>query len=224
MCLIICIFDPVPILFENDRQLVCVKEPGLLSEDHPSLPCLPVLLKQHAGAPVYPVHRLDKETGGVMVYAKTPQEAARLSKIIQERNMVKEYLAILCGEPQDDTGEWEDLLFHDRAKNKTYTVRRERRGVKPAKLAYQKLDVKTGHTLVQIRLYTGRTHQIRAQSAARKMPLLGDRAVRRRSGPQLRFVAFRLTLPGGHIFTALPPCEGVWLPFADSLKTLKLNF
>ena len=77
-------FDPVPILFENDSQLVCVKAPGLLSENHPSLPCLPVLLKQHTGAPVYAVHRLDKETGGVMVYAKTPREAARLSKIIQE--------------------------------------------------------------------------------------------------------------------------------------------
>lgn len=217
-------FDPVPILFENDRQLVCIKEPGLLSEDHPSLPCLPALLKQHTDTSVYPVHRLDKETGGVMVYAKTPQEAARLSKIIQEGNMVKEYLAVLCGEPQDDAGEWEDLLFHDRTKNKTYTVKRERRGVKPASLAYQKLDTKTGHTLVQIRLYTGRTHQIRAQSAARKMPLLGDRRYGGEAAPSLGLWAFRLTLPGGHIFTALPPCEGVWLPFADSLKTLKLNF
>lgn len=208
------------ILFENQQQIVCIKNPGLLSEEHLASPCLPGLLREHTGAPVYPVHRLDKETGGVMVYAKTSGEAARLSKIIQNGGMVKEYLAILCGRPEEDAGEWNDLLFHDRAKNKTYAVRRERRGVKPARLAYQVLDTQGNYTLVQIRLYTGRTHQIRAQSAARKLPLLGDRRYGGEAAASLALWAFRLTLPGPSVYTACPPKEGVWLPFTETLDKL----
>lgn len=208
------------ILFENQQQIVCIKNPGLLSEEHPASSCLPGLLREHTGAPVYPVHRLDKETGGVMVYAKTSGEAARLSKIIQNGGMVKEYLAILCGRPEEDAGEWNDLLFHDRAKNKTYAVRRERRGVKPARLAYQVLDTQGNYTLVQIRLYTGRTHQIRAQSAVRKLPLLGDRRYGGEAAASLALWAFRLTLPGPSVYTACPPKEGVWLPFTETLDKL----
>ena len=112
-----------------------------------------------------------------------------------------------------------DLLFHDRNKNKTYAVQRERRGVKKAKLAYRVLAEKDGRTLVQVRLFTGRTHQIRAQFSSRRCPLLGDRRYGGDAADGLGLWAFRLTLPGG-CYTALPEPTGVWAGFAETLKTM----
>ena len=202
------------ILFENEERIVCIKEPGLLSEEAPGKASLPALLQAHTGGAVFPVHRLDRETGGVMVYAKTAREAARLSRLVQENRLEKEYLAVVCHNPAEPEGVWEDLLFHDRAKNKTYVVRRERRGVKKAKLAYRVLAEKDGYTLVQVRLYTGRTHQIRAQFSARGCPLLGDRHYGGAAAPGLGLWAFRLALPGG-TYTSPPPPGGFWAPFRD---------
>ena len=204
------------ILFENDRRILCVKAPGLLSEDAPGKPNLPALLREHTGGNIYPIHRLDKETGGVMVYAKTTPEAAFLSKAVQENALVKEYLAILCGCPAEPEAVLEDLLFHDKNKNKTYSVARERRGVKKAKLSYRVLAEKDGRALVHVRLYTGRTHQIRAQFSSRRCPLLGDRRYGGAAAEGLGLWAFRLTLPGG-TFTSLPEPVGVWADFADAL-------
>ena len=207
------------ILYENQHRILCVKAPGLLSEDAPGKPNLPALLREHTSGEIYPIHRLDKETGGVMVYAKTSREAAVLSKAVQENALVKEYLAILCAPPEHPEGVLEDLLFHDRNKNKTYAVQRERRGVKKAKLAYRVLAEKDGRTLVQVRLFTGRTHQIRAQFSSRRCPLLGDRRYGGDAADGLGLWAFRLTLPGG-CYTALPEPTGVWESFAETLETM----
>ena len=87
--------------------------------------------------------------------------------------MVKEYVALVHGEPPE-TGDWEDLLFKDSAKNKVFVVKRQRNGVKKARLEYRRLT--QGETsLVRIRLHTGRSHQIRVQFASRGWPLAGDR-------------------------------------------------
>ena len=88
--------------------------------------------------------------------------------------MQKTYLAVLTGCPAEKAGTLEDLLFHDRVKNKTYVVKRMRGGVKQAKLHYEILARQDGLSLVRIRLETGRTHQIRVQFASRGLPLLGD--------------------------------------------------
>ena len=202
------------ILYENAHRILCVKNPGLLSEDAPGKPNLPTLLREHTGGEIFPIHRLDKETGGVMVYAKTSREAAALSKAVQENALVKEYLAVLCAPPEQPEGVLEDLLFHDRNKNKTYAVQRERRGVKKAKLAYRVLEEKNGLTLVHVRLYTGRTHQIRAQFSSRGCPLLGDRRYGGATADGFGLWAFRLSLPGS-THTAFPN-GGIWEAFADS--------
>ena len=163
------------ILFEDPHIVVCIKPAGVLSQFSPGKANMVALLREQTGGEVFPVHRLDREVGGVMVYGKTQKAAAALSKQIAQHSFEKTYLARVHGVPDSPQGEMEDLLFKDSAKNKVFVVRRERKGVKTAKLAYEVLSVdETGNALVKIRLFTGRTHQIRVQFASRKHPLLGD--------------------------------------------------
>ena len=163
------------VLFEDKNLIVAIKERGLLSEEHESKPNMVRSLKEVTGGEIYPVHRLDKDVGGVMVYAKTKSAAASLSAQAGDRTMKKTYLAILHGKPQVESGTLEDLLFFDKGKNKSFVVKKERRGVKKALLNYRVISQKDGNALTEIELLTGRTHQIRVQFASRKMPLFGDR-------------------------------------------------
>ena len=152
-----------------DRELaVCVKPAGVDSEHQ-----LPELLSQSLGGTFFTVHRLDMNVGGVMVFARTKPAAAALSKAIQEGAMVKEYVALVHGQPEE-TGDWTDLLFKDARKNKVFVVQRARAGVKEARLTYRRLFAGEDASLVRIRLYTGRSHQIRVQFSSRTFPLLGD--------------------------------------------------
>lgn len=155
------------ILYSDKALAVCVKPVGLDSEQ-----AVPAALIQVLGGEIFPIHRLDKNVGGVMVYARTRQAAAALSKAIQEGSMVKEYVALVHGTPPE-TGDWEDLLFKDSAKNKVFVVKKERKGVKKARLEYRVLT-SGPDSLVRIRLHTGRSHQIRVQFASRGYPLAGD--------------------------------------------------
>ncbi len=155
--------------------LVCCKPAGVESEKQ-----LPRLLCEQTGLEMlYPVHRLDKETAGVMVFAKTKSAAAHFSGEILENRFHKTYLAVVKGTPKEKEGTLTDLLFRDKQKNKSYPVKRMRKGVKEAVLSYKVLEEITvegiPHSLVEIQLQTGRTHQIRVQFASRKHPLLGDK-------------------------------------------------
>ena len=156
------------ILYSDSGIAVCVKPVGLDSETQ-----VPEQLKEALGGEVYPIHRLDKNVGGVMVYARTKQAAAQLSKAVQEGTMVKEYVALVHGTPPL-SGDWEDLLWKDSAKNKVFVVKRERKGVKKARLEFTCLRA-GDPSLVHIRLHTGRSHQIRVQFASRNLPLVGER-------------------------------------------------
>ena len=156
------------ILYSDREIAVCVKPVGLDSEHE-----MPQAIMEQLGGQVFPIHRLDKNVGGVMVYARTKQAAAALSKAVQEGSMVKEYVALVHGTPPE-TGDWEDLLWKDSTKNKVFVVKRERKGVKKARLEFKRLS--EGETaLVRIRLHTGRSHQIRVQFSSRGLPLVGDR-------------------------------------------------
>ena len=152
----------------SDRDLaVCIKPVGLDSEAE-----VPAELKKALGGEIFPIHRLDKNVGGVMVFARTKQAAAALSKAVQEGQMVKEYVAMVHGTPPEK-GDWEDFLFKDSRKNKVFAVKKERKGVKYARLEFDRLTA--GEiSLVHIRLHTGRSHQIRVQFSSRGFPLVGD--------------------------------------------------
>ena len=107
-----------------------------------------------------------------MVYARTKGAAAALSKAVQDGSFVKEYVAMVHGQPPE-SGDWQDLLFKDSRKNKVFVVKKQRSGVKPARLEFTRLTA--GETsLVRIRLHTGRSHQIRVQFSSRGFPLVGD--------------------------------------------------
>ena len=155
------------ILYSDKHIAVICKSVGMDSEHE-----VPAALKEQLGGDVFPIHRLDKNVGGVMVYARTKTAAAALSKAVQEGTMVKEYVAMVHGTPPE-RGDWTDLLFKDSSKNKVFVVKKERKGVKKARLEFVTLSAGE-ESLVRIRLHTGRSHQIRVQFSSRGFPLVGD--------------------------------------------------
>ena len=189
------------ILHSDTHIAVCVKPVGFDSEAD-----VPRSLSEALGGVFLPVHRLDKNVGGVMVFARTKAAAAALSKAIQENTMFKEYVALVHGTPPE-SGDWEDLLFKDSSKNKVFVVKRERKGVKKARLEFVRQN-NAVPSLVRIRLHTGRSHQIRVQFASRGYPLLGDHKYGSRddaSAPML--FSCKLTFPlfgKQYSFEALP--------------------
>ena len=155
------------IQFSDKDIAVCVKPVGLDAEHE-----LPAKLLAQLGGDIFTLHRLDKNIGGVMVYARTKTAAAQFSRLIQENKMTKEYVALVHGSVPE-AGDWEDLLFKDSRKNKVFVVKRQRSGVKAARLEFRRLT-DTSPALVRIRLHTGRSHQIRVQFSSRGFPLVGD--------------------------------------------------
>ncbi len=155
------------LIYVDPDIVVCRKEPGMDSEKD-----VPEALKQQLGGEIFPIHRLDKGVGGLMVYARTKPAAAALNRSVTEGTLEKEYLALVHGCPPAE-GVWEDLLWKDSRKNKVFVVKRPRAGVREAKLSYRVL-VPGEESLIRVHLYTGRSHQIRVQFSSRGYPLVGD--------------------------------------------------
>lgn len=167
--------EEIKILYQDTEIAVIEKPVGVLSQrDAKGEDGLVEILARQIGKTVYPVHRLDRPVGGVMVYALTKNAAAFLSG---EKAFEKVYLAAVSG-VCPATGEMVDYLYKDSAKGKSFIVKGERKGAKYARLTYETLKTATTEqgniSLVRVKLDTGRTHQIRVQFASRGMPLLGD--------------------------------------------------
>ena len=163
-------------IFCDKDIVVCVKPPRVLSTDEPG--GMPDLVREALGEPdgdVRTVHRLDRVVSGLMVLARSPEAAAALSQQIREQTFQKEYLAVVHGRPNMDSGEFRDLLLRDKQERKTYIVKELGKGVQEAILTYQVQSTTEELTKVRIQLQTGRTHQIRAQFSGRGLSLVGDR-------------------------------------------------
>ena len=177
----------VDILHEDEDIIVCVKPYGIpVQGDKTRDTDLCTYLKNHIyekehldEEPYFAmVHRLDRPVGGIMVFAKNQESAARLSDQVQDGTMIKYYQAVLTGELPDDFGTLEDYLLKDGKTNTTRIVDKGTKGAKKAVLDYEVLDVMETDegilTYVLIKLITGRHHQIRVQMAGRNAGIYGD--------------------------------------------------
>lgn len=162
------------IIYQDEQIVVCVKPARVLSTDEPG--GMPELVREALQTrDIRTVHRLDRVVGGLMVLARNAEAASELSRQIRENAFEKEYLAVVHGSPEYDTGKLYDLLLRDKARKMTMVAAEMGKGVQPASLGYRVLKRKNGMSRVRIRLETGRTHQIRVQFASRGMPLVGER-------------------------------------------------
>lgn len=217
----------IPILYQRNGILLCQKPAGILSQGGTDAdPSLPMLFRGEFGGDLPAViTRLDRGVGGVCVLA-SPKAAAPMTALVQDHErFVKEYLAIAElreGTPGTE-GRMEDLLYHDAARNKTFPVKKMRRGVKKAILTYRLLAEREGLGLFLVRLYTGRTHQIRVQFASRRMPLFGDGKYGSVRKGEIALFAHRVSFPcpdgsGAAEGMAVPTAETApWDLFSDFL-------
>lgn len=174
----------INILYEDKHLIVCVKPVGVLSQESTinTVGMVTILTEYLSKTQKDPyigvIHRLDLNVGGIMVYAKTKEAAGKLSQAISSRDFTKEYITVINGVPKERKGTYVDLLFKDSSKNKSFVVKRMRKGVKEASLDYEVLSTTEmnamNYSFVKVHLNTGRTHQIRVQFSSRQMPLLGD--------------------------------------------------
>ena len=172
-----------PILYE-DNHIIVVLKPQMVaccpdeSRDNNLLDMVKEYIKIKYNKPgnVYVglVHRLDRPTGGVMVYAKTSKAAARLTDGLQGGEFEKKYLTVLCGSMPEARGSLVNYLKKNTVNNMVYICTETEEGAKLAKLDYKVLEDKSKYTLAEVRLHTGRTHQIRVQMAGISHPIFGD--------------------------------------------------
>ena len=120
------------------------------------------------------IHRLDRPTGGVMVFAKTSKAAARLSEQLRSGGFEKKYLAVLCGVPNKKSATLENYLRKNSVNNTVYVCTQTEEGAKYASLSYRIEGEAAGLSLAKITLHTGRTHQIRVHAKYLRHPVVGD--------------------------------------------------
>lgn len=215
--------DQFSILHKDDTFLVCLKPARVRSTDEPG--GMPELCRNALGNPkadVRTVHRLDQVVSGLMVLARGAKAASELSRQIREDEFHKEYLAVLHGVPDQDSGTLTDLLLRNKPERKTYVVTEPAKGVQEAILDYEVLAKIEGFSMVRIILRTGRTHQIRCQFSSRDLPLVGDRKYSlNEDGCEIALwssrLSFRHPVTGQLLnFEAPPPPEYPWNLFSKN--------
>ena len=205
-------------IYYNDKDIVICEKPYGVSSQKSGGDNMVDMLKNQLECEIYPVHRLDTTTTGLIVFAKTEKSASILSRDIASHNFEKHYLAI-CHGSVDKTGEMRDFLFHDRIKNKSFVVENKRKGSKEAILEYEKIAENNDKalSLVKIRLLTGRTHQIRVQLSSRGNMLYGDGKYGAKDNDKIALHSYALEL--NHPITKKKlsfksiPEGGIWLSF-----------
>ena len=170
-----------PVLYEDNHLLGLYKPAGLLVQgDRTGDPCLLDLgkswLKARYDKPgqvfLGLVHRLDRPVAGAVMFARTSKAAARLSAQFRERRVTKDYLAVVHGRMETESGELSHHLVREGASSRVADAATG--GAKAARLTYCRLGIQADRSLVAVSLLTGRRHQIRAQLAAIGHPILGD--------------------------------------------------
>ncbi len=175
----------IEILYKSKDFIVCVKPQGIpsqsdLSNDEDMVSLLSSQLKENdENSDIFVVHRLDRSTGGLILYARNKSAAAHFSSLVADKDSFeKYYLAVVSDSPDKESGNMTDYLFKDGAQKKAFVVKSERKGSKLASLEYKVEKTFASNekifSLVNIKLNTGRFHQIRAQFSSRGMSIYGD--------------------------------------------------
>lgn len=173
--------EQLQIIYEDDDIVVCHKLPGIpVQSPRAGQQDMISLLRNYytrkkENNQIFIVHRLDQPVEGVITFARNKGAAAVMSRQIQERVMDKHYLAIVQGIWEEKTGVLEHYLLRDGKSNTSKVVQKEIAGAKKAKLFYEVEQELGENSLVNIRLETGRHHQIRVQMAHVGHPLVGDK-------------------------------------------------
>lgn len=226
------------IILHEDNHIIVVLKPQAVaccpdeSGDDNLLDCVKRYLKQTYNKPgnAYAglIHRLDRPTGGVMVFAKTSKAAARLSEQLRSGGFEKRYFAVLCGVPSRPRATLENYLRKNSVNNTVYVCTQTEEGARFASLDYSVLAKGSGLSLAEINLNTGRTHQIRVQTSAINCPVYGDmryggdKAVKGKLALWAYSLRFTHPVSGESLrFIVQPPVESApWSLFSDYLKDL----
>ena len=223
---------PLKVLYEDNHLLVVDKPAGLatmgVTSDRPSLWLeAKSYLKQKYAKPgnVYlgVVSRLDALVTGVVVLARTSKAAARLSAQFRDHEVEKVYWALTERPPQPAFGSWTDWLQHDERQRKVVVTRPHHPDAQEARLSYRTLRRIGSVSLVEIRLETGRKHQIRVQFAHHACPILGDlqygATSRFPAGIALHAYQLKLTHPVQKTPLSLTaPCPATWHRYLSQVR------
>ncbi|MGH9754408.1 MAG: RluA family pseudouridine synthase [Blastocatellia bacterium] len=170
------------LLYEDSSLLVINKPAGLLTVPLPSQPDAPSLLDQikhhlrsHKKASPLAVHRIDRDTSGVVVFAKTPEAQRNLKDQFKQRRAGRDYLAVVYGHPEPEQGTWRDFLVWDQDKLRQQRAERRDRNAKEAVCRYRTLEKFLGAALIEVSLVTGKRNQIRVQAGLRGHTLVGEK-------------------------------------------------
>ena len=176
-------YKDLSVVYEDNHVIVVVKPCNVPSQaDDSKDKDMLTLVKEYVAdkynkegeAYVGLVHRLDRPTGGVMVFARTSKAAARLSEDIKNHDFEKQYLCVTCGIPKERNAHLRHYLKKNQAKNTVQIVPQATSGAKLADLDYTFVQEVKGFSLLKVNLQTGRSHQIRVQMASQGLPLFGD--------------------------------------------------
>ena len=177
------------VVYEDEHLILVDKKPGVAVHPHDGAEYGKTLIDhiqaylyakgewkprdEHAFAPAL-CNRIDRNTGGIVLAAKTAEALRVLNQKIKDRELEKKYLCVVHGTPKPREGRLEGYIFKDAKQNRVYVTPKPQPGAKTAVTLYRTLESRDGLSLVECELITGRTHQIRAMMAAAGTPLLGD--------------------------------------------------
>ena len=219
--------ENLKVLYEDNHIIVVVKPVNIPSQgdktgDEDMLTIIKRYLKEKYNKPgdVYLglVHRLDRPTGGVMVFARTSKAASRLSEQVRNKEFHKKYLCIVDGKMEDAKGTFRDFLWKNEKTNMSKVVKEGTKNAKEAILDYEvvKYNEEINMSVVKVDLHTGRHHQIRVQFSSRNHSLSGDQKYGTRGrGKGLALWAYSLSFTHPvkkevMTFEEFPEIEGSW--------------
>lgn len=218
-------------ILHEDNQIIVVKKPQNVPSqadatgDKDMLSMVKEYVKEKYNKPgnvfIGLVHRLDRPTGGIMVFARNSKSAARLAEQVQNGTLEKRYMCVVCGIPKENSGHLVHYLRKNEKDNIVEIVPQLTEGAKRAELDYRVLETRGNYSLVEVKLYTGRSHQIRVQMKSIGCPIFGDQKY---GGPNMKkanlnlfATELRFEHPVSHdklVFRAYPPeDEAAWKLF-----------